>query len=59
MGVFGDIARRILQAGEERLPLCVYGLRIGFVACVKVIDVSGVAAVKKRADGESCVRILT
>jgi hypothetical protein len=59
MGIFGDIARRVLQAGKERLPLCVDRLRIGLVTCVKIVDVGGVAAVKKRADGESCVRILT
>ncbi len=59
VGVFGNIAWRVLQTGKERLPLRVDGLRIGFKASVKIVDIGGVAAVKKGAGGESCVRILT
>ena len=53
-----DIAGIVLQALKERLPFGVDRFRIGFVARVKVFDVRGIAAVQKRSEGKSGVRVL-
>ncbi len=49
----------VLQAAEEVTPLRVDRIRVGLVPRVEVFDVGGVAAVEKRGECESCVRVLT
>ena len=56
--ILGDIAGIVLQALEERLPLRVHRVGIGLEARVNVLDIGGIAAVKKRGKGECGVRVL-
>src|SRR5271169_1175883 len=56
--VLDDIARVVLEALEERLPLGVDRFWVGLVAGVEVFDVVGVAAVQKGCEGEGSVRVL-
>ena len=58
MRVLFDVAGIVLQALEERLPLRIDGFRVGLVARVKVVDIGGIAAVEKRSECESGVRVL-
>ena len=52
------VARVVLEALEERLPLGIDRLGVGLVAGVQIVDVRGVGAVEERSESESGVRIL-
>src|SRR5271155_1977004 len=56
--VLFDVARVVLQALEEPLPLGIDRLGVGLVTGVKVLDIIGVAAVEKRRNRESGIRVL-
>src|SRR4029077_1185201 len=56
--IASDVGGIVLQALEERLPLGIDRLRIGFVAGVDVLDIGGIAAVEERGEGEGGVGVL-
>ena len=57
-GAFGHVAAVVFQALEERPPFRVDGGGIGFVASVKVFDISGIAAVQEGGESKGSVRVL-
>src|SRR5580704_11395512 len=53
-----NVGGAVFQALEERLPLGIDSLRIGFVAGVEVLDIGGIAAVEERGEGKGGVGVL-
>src|SRR5579863_708435 len=58
LGVFADFGRGVLQALEERLPLCVDRGRVTLITGVDFVHVGGVRALQKGRKGKSSVRVL-
>ena len=56
--VLFNVGSVVLQALEERLPLGIDRLRIGFVAGIEVFDIGGIAAIEERGEGEGGVGVL-
>src|SRR5215471_2565942 len=57
-GVLGYVPLGVFEAGKKQLPLRIDGLRVCLVARIELVDVIGVAPIKKRSEGESRVRVL-